>query len=66
MENIDKILQMDVKYRSKTKWSSPISLDPNKNCTKRLCIDYRNLKKVTVRDYYPISSMEEFIKSLED
>lgn len=39
---------------------------PKKDGTLRICVDYRKLNALTIRDSYPIPHMEECINSLGD
>lgn len=44
-----------------TEWESTVLLTPKKDCTLRFCISYGRLKYFTVRYYYPIPLMDEYI-----
>ena len=50
--------------QSESPFSSPIVLVKKKDSGRRLCIDYRNLNKNTVRDVYPIPRMDDTLDSL--
>ncbi|KII63191.1 Transposon Ty3-I Gag-Pol polyprotein [Thelohanellus kitauei] len=43
----------------KSSWVSPIVLVKKKNNSYRLCVDYRKLNNVTVKDKYPLPNIEE-------
>ena len=40
-------------------WGAPILLVKNKDGTLRLCIDYRQLDKVTVKNIYPLPHIDD-------
>ena len=58
------MLRDGVIERSKPHWASPVVLAAKKDGTLRLCVDYRRLNAVTIRDSYPIPRMDECIDSL--
>ena len=49
---------------SKSPWSSPVVPVKKKDGSIRLCIDYRELNKVTKADRFPIPSMSELVFGL--
>ena len=51
---------------SKSPWASPIVLAPKKDGSYRLCIDYRKLNEVTVRDAYPILRIDDILDALHN
>ena len=50
---------------SKSPWISPIVLTLKKDGSSRLCIDYRKLNEVTVRDAYPIPRIDDTLDALQ-
>ena len=44
---------------------SPVVLVPKKNETWHMCIDYRALNKISVKNIYPLPRMDELINSLK-
>ena len=49
---------------SNSPWAANVVLVRKKDGTKRLCIDYRQLNEVTIKDAYPIPRIDETIDAL--
>ena len=60
------MLSQRVIVPSKSPWASPIVLAPKKDGSYRLCIDYRKLNEVTVRDAYPIPRIDDTFDALHN
>jgi hypothetical protein len=58
-EYLDNMLASGKIRRSTSPASAPILFVPKPNGTLRLCIDYRGLNKVTMKDRYPLPLMSE-------
>ncbi|EYC17459.1 hypothetical protein Y032_0030g2061 [Ancylostoma ceylanicum] len=61
---------MDLKKRniieeSTSPWASPIVLVAKKDGSLRLCVDYREVNKVTKKDSYPIPSIDVILQNLK-
>lgn len=63
---LDQMMQTGAVRKSNCPWAFPVVLAPRKHDTARLCVDYRGLDAVTVRDPCPLSSMESIMYSLGD
>lgn len=60
---IKTLLNQGIIEPSKT-WAAPIVLVLKKDGTKRMCVDFRRLNEVTVKDPYPLPHIEELIDNL--
>ena len=49
---------------SQSPWGAPVLFVPKKNGKLRMCIDYRALNKLTVKNSYPIPRIEDLIDQL--
>ena len=63
-EQIDNMLKKDVITPSKSPWASGIVLVKEKDGSKKLCIDYRRLNVVTIKDAYPLPRIDESLDQL--
>jgi hypothetical protein len=50
---------------STSPWSAPILFAPKKDGTLRMCIDYRALNKLTVKNRYPIPRIDDLLDHLQ-
>ena len=46
-------------------WSAPVLFMKKKDVTLRMCIDYRKINKVTVKNRYPLPRIEDFFYQLK-
>lgn len=65
-EIITKYLKEGIIRKSTSPWRSPIVMVNKKNGGMRLCIDYRRLNNVTIKDSYPMPRTDEFFDQLAD
>lgn len=63
-EEINKNLRLGIIKNSSSPWSSPVVPVPKKDGSLIMCIDYRALNKVTIKDAYPIPRIDEILDSL--
>ncbi len=61
---VDRMLKMKVIEPAQSEWASPVVLVPKADGSRRFCVDYRRLNKLTIRDSYPLPRMDECIDSL--
>jgi hypothetical protein len=50
---------------SNSSWGAPVLFFKKKNGTFRLCIDYRQLNKVIVKNKYPLSRIDDLFDQLK-
>ena len=63
-DEIDKMLDNNVIVPSHSPWVSPIVVVRKKDNSNRLCIDYRKLNQVTVKDSYPLPRIDDSLDAL--
>lgn len=61
---IEKLLRLGIIEPSNSKWCAPIVPVPKPDGTVRMCIDYRKLNEVTIKDQYPIPRINQILDSL--
>ena len=61
---IDKMLELGLIKPSCSPWASPVVLVPKKDGTLRMCLDYRKLNAMTVKDEGPIPVLDEVLALL--
>ena len=50
---------------STSPWGAPVLFMKKKDGSLRLCIDYRELNKVTIRNHYPVPRIEDHFDQLQ-
>lgn len=63
---IDELKEQGIIKDSNSPYCSPIVLVKKKNGTLRLCIDYRELNKITIPDHFPLPLIEDQIDKLKN
>ena len=63
-EDIQAMLQMGVIRESKSPYASPVVVVRKKDCTNRVCVDYRKLNRLTVFDPAPGNTAEEIFQKM--
>ncbi|WUR04295.1 endonuclease [Vairimorpha necatrix] len=65
-QQIKKNLQLGVIRNSRSPWNSRVVPVTKPDGSIRLCIDYRELNKITVKDKYPLPRIDEILDDLAD
>lgn len=63
-KTIDDLLAQGIIKPSDSPYASPIVLVRKKNGELRMCVDYRALNKITIRDHFPLPLIEDCIEYL--
>ncbi|XP_055527292.1 uncharacterized protein LOC129719903 [Wyeomyia smithii] len=63
-KQVDQWLKNGIIQPSASEFSSPIVLAHKKDWSGRLCVDYRRLNKVLVRDHFPLPLIEDILDDL--
>ncbi|GAU49756.1 hypothetical protein TSUD_407990 [Trifolium subterraneum] len=61
---IEELLQKHFIRPSVSPWGAPVLLVKKKDGTMRLCIDYRQLNKVTIKNKYPLPRIDDLLNQL--
>jgi len=51
---------------SESPWSVPVVIVKKKNNKFRLCVDYRKLNEITIRDQYPLPRIDELLDEFKN
>uniref|UniRef100_A0A0B7BPD3 Reverse transcriptase domain-containing protein n=1 Tax=Arion vulgaris TaxID=1028688 RepID=A0A0B7BPD3_9EUPU len=62
--HIADLLQKQVIRESVSPWAAPVVLLKKKNGSLRLCVDYCELNKKTIKDAYPLLRIDDYLDSL--
>ncbi|KAL1925879.1 hypothetical protein VTP01DRAFT_7269 [Rhizomucor pusillus] len=62
---LDELLKRGLIRPSASPWGAPVLFVKKKDGSMRMCIDYRALNKVTIRNQYPLPQMDECLKCLQ-
>jgi hypothetical protein len=63
-KQIDELLEKGYIRPSTSPWEAPMLFVEKKDGTKRMCIDYRSLNEVTVKNMYPLPRIEDIFDQL--
>ena len=63
-KQINDMLEAGIISPSSSPWSSPIVIVPKKDGSNRVCVDYRKLNQLMVKDSYPLPRIEDIFATL--
>lgn len=63
-ESVQKMLQFGIIEPTDSDWASPIVLVKKPDGSERFCVDYRKLNAVTIKDCFPMPSIESKLNKL--
>jgi hypothetical protein len=63
-KQIDELLEKGYIRPSTSPWAAPVLFVEKKDVIKRMCIDYRSLNEVTVKNKYPLPRIEDLFEQL--
>ena len=63
-KQIEEMMKRDVVEPSSSPWASPVVLDKKKDGTYKFCMDYRKLNSVTIKDSYPLPTIDDTMDAL--
>jgi hypothetical protein len=64
-EQIQELLDKGFIRPSSSPWGAPVIFVPKKDGTQRMCIDYRALNEVTIKNKYPLPRIEDLFDMLK-
>jgi hypothetical protein len=63
-EHIKELLEKGFIHPSSSPWRALVNFVPKKNGTQRLCMDYRALNEVTIKNKYPLNRIDDLFDQL--
>ena len=64
-EELQNLLNVNFIFQiSDSKWVSPLVVVPKKNGKWWICIDYEELNKATLKDYFPLPFIDQVLDTL--
>ena len=64
-EQLQELLDQGFIQPSVSPWGAPVLFVKKKDGTLRMCIDFRGLNQITVKNKYPLSLIEELFEQLQ-
>jgi hypothetical protein len=63
-EHIKELLEKEFIHLSSSPWGAPVIFVPKKDGTQRLCVDYRALNEVIIKNKYPLPRIDDLFDQL--
>jgi hypothetical protein len=63
-EHIKELLEKGFICPSSSPWRDPVIFVPKKDETQRLCVDYRALNEITIKNKYPLPRIDDLFDQL--
>jgi len=63
-KQLEELLKKQFIRPSVSPWGSPVLLVKKKDGSMRLCVDYRQLNKVTIKNQYPLPRIDDLMDQL--
>jgi hypothetical protein len=63
-EHVKELVEKGFIHPSSSPWGAPVIFVPKKDGTHRLCVDYRALNEVTVKNKYPLPKIDDLFDQL--
>jgi hypothetical protein len=63
-EHIKELLEKGFVHPSSSMWGAHVIFVPKKDLTQRLCVDYRALNEVTIKDKYLLPRIDDLFDQL--
>jgi hypothetical protein len=63
---VQRMLKAGVIEQAHSEWASPVVLDPKHDGCIRICVDYRRLNALAIKESHTIPRMDECIDSFQD
>jgi hypothetical protein len=64
-EQLQELLDKGYIHPSASPWGAPVIFVPKKDGTQRLCVDYRSLNEVTIKNKYPLPRIDDLFDQLK-
>jgi hypothetical protein len=63
-EHIKGLLEKGFIHPSSSLWGAPMIFVPNKDGTRRMCVDYHALSEVSIKNKYPLPRIDDMFDQL--
>jgi hypothetical protein len=64
-EQLQELLDKGYICPSASPWGAPVIFVPKKDGTQRMCVDYRSLNEVTIKNKYPMPRIDDLFDQLK-